>query len=267
MVGRVALDAEVDQREALRLAARDLVDRRVPGLDVDVGRRGGREDVALGLHADPARVAGEQDAVAEVADVVRGVARRRERLPADRVARGDADVRAPARARAPPEAVEVVAEQPARRRLEPRRVDEVRRADLGHPDGQLAGGAARSTRPRPRGRSGCARAAGAGCRSARGRARAGTPRAAAASSPARSRAARGRRRSRPRRRRSRASRPRKCRSSGYEHRRSLDARGQTRRGSPARRSRRRRTRSRRARSCRPAAGRRSTRSSARRAPR
>src|SRR5579862_10055617 len=35
----LALDTEVDERQPLRCATRDLVHRRVPHLDVDVGRR------------------------------------------------------------------------------------------------------------------------------------------------------------------------------------------------------------------------------------
>ena len=177
--------------------------RGVPGLDVDVGRRRGREDVARGLQADAARR--RRRAARRRGSRRRGAWRGpASGTPPSRPRRRSAmpDVRLGHRHELLPEAVEVVAVEPPRRGLEPRRVDEVRRADLGHPDGQLRDAAARSTRPRPRGRSGCARAAGAGCRSARGRARARPPRAAAASSPGRSRGARGRRRSRRRRRRS-----------------------------------------------------------------
>ena len=60
----VGLDAEVDQREPRRAATRDLGDRRVPRLDVDVGRRRDREDVARRLDAHARRVARVQRPVA-----------------------------------------------------------------------------------------------------------------------------------------------------------------------------------------------------------
>ncbi len=70
-------DAEVDEREALWLAARDLVERRLPRRDIDVRRRRRRHDRAAGQNAHAARVAGvERPVGVEVADVVRRVARR-----------------------------------------------------------------------------------------------------------------------------------------------------------------------------------------------
>ena len=144
--------------------------------------------------------------------MVRRVARRRERLPAEHVAVGDADVLLGHRRELAPERVEQVAVEAPRRALEPRRVDEVRRADLARPRRSDPGGGARAGRRRPRGRGGCARAAGGGRRRARGRARRARPRAPAASTSGRSRRARGRRRCRRGRRRSRVRAPPKWRS-------------------------------------------------------
>src|SRR5262249_17154014 len=129
--GDVGGDAEVDERELLGPAARDLCDRRVPRREVDVGRRRDRPDLRPRDDAYAARVAGEERPVTEVADVVRRVAGRRERLPAEQVALGEAHVLAGHRRELAPELVERRAVEPARRAFEAARVDEVRGADLG----------------------------------------------------------------------------------------------------------------------------------------
>ena len=69
--------------------------------------------------------------------MVRGVARGREHLPAEGLALGERDVRLGHRRELAPERVEPLAVEPPRRGLEPRRVDEVRRADRRDPDLQL----------------------------------------------------------------------------------------------------------------------------------
>ena len=99
--------------------------------------------------------------------MVRRVAGRRERLPAERPRRRrrGCSPRAPARAR--PRACRTGRRRAGARALEPRRVDEVRRAELGDPDLSARGARGRSSRPRPHGRGGCARGAGGGCRRAR----------------------------------------------------------------------------------------------------
>ena len=201
--GDVALDAEVDQREALRLAARDLVDRGVPGLDVDVGRRRGREDVALaaagGSRTRRRRAAGR-----------RGSSRRGAR-------RGPASGTPPSRRRrrrrsgcSPP--ASGTSSFQKRSKSSPNS----RRAEASSRDGSTRCGApisdtqTVSSGMAPHDRPGRARVVEVDVREqqvpdvgelevelARG-----TPRAAAASSPARSRGARARRRSRRRRRRS-----------------------------------------------------------------
>jgi hypothetical protein len=72
-------DAEVDQCEPLRAAELDLVDRPLPRLEVDLGRRRDRDDVTARYDADACRVARIEGAVrGEVADVVIRVARRGE---------------------------------------------------------------------------------------------------------------------------------------------------------------------------------------------
>ena len=88
----VLVHAEVDQRQPLGLAAAHLPDRLVPALDRDVRRRADGQHVGRARHADAGRVAGEQRAVSQVRDVVRRVPGRRERVPAEDVAVGDAHV-------------------------------------------------------------------------------------------------------------------------------------------------------------------------------
>ena len=98
-------DAEVDEREPLGSAALDLVERLLPRLDVDLGRRRRRHDEAAGQDAHAARVAGvERPVGVEVADVVGGVARRREAVEAEHAVPDGVDVLLPAPARARPRA-------------------------------------------------------------------------------------------------------------------------------------------------------------------
>jgi hypothetical protein len=130
VAGDVLGDAEVDEREPLGPAALDLVERLLPRLDVDLGRRRRRHDEAAGQDADPAGVAGvERPVGVEVADVVRGVARRREALEPDDAIPDGVDVLLRNRSELAPERVERVAVETASALLQPGRVDEVRRAD------------------------------------------------------------------------------------------------------------------------------------------
>src|SRR5581483_4259855 len=136
-IGEVALhvveDPEVDEREPVRRTALERRDRRLPCVDVDLGRRRRRHHVAAGRDSDACRVAGIERAVAdEVADVVRCMARRREAVEAEHVRADDADVRLGHGHELAPQRVEGVAVEPARAALEPFRIDEVRRADLGN---------------------------------------------------------------------------------------------------------------------------------------
>ena len=69
-------DAEMGQREPLRRAALDLVHRPLPGLEVDIRRRGHRQDVAVRHEAHAGGIAGIERSVAvQVADMVRRVTR------------------------------------------------------------------------------------------------------------------------------------------------------------------------------------------------
>src|SRR2546423_6233975 len=71
----VVRDPEVDQRERLRLAPLELVERAVPGLDVDLRWRSRRHYEAMRLDPDAGGVAAVRRPVAaDVHDVVGGVA-------------------------------------------------------------------------------------------------------------------------------------------------------------------------------------------------
>ena len=165
MVGARRRDAEVDQREPLGRAALDLVDRRVPGLDVDVGRRrrpGGRSATAgCGRRTRRPRAACRRGSSRRGARRGPGVGNASQ--PSD-VAVGDRGCSPPAPARARPRARRTRrrrAGAPSARAATGRR-GAARRPPRPRPSARDA--RARSSRPRPRGRGGCARAAGGGCR-------------------------------------------------------------------------------------------------------
>ena len=125
-------DAEVDQRQSLGCAPLDLVERPLPGLEVDLGRRRRRQHELARPDPYAGRVARVERALAvEVADVMARVAGAREGREPERLVADDVDVLARHRRELAPEPVEVVAVEPPRAALEPARVDEVRRADLG----------------------------------------------------------------------------------------------------------------------------------------
>ena len=105
-------------------------------LDVDIRRWRHGEDGAAGLGPDAARVAGEQDAVPDVADVVRGVTWRGERLPSEYVSLGEADAVLRHGGQLPVQLVESLAVEAAGRGLEPRGIGQVARPDRRDPDTQ-----------------------------------------------------------------------------------------------------------------------------------
>src|SRR5439155_26875767 len=96
-------------------AALDLVERLLPRLDVDLGRRRRRHDEAAGQDAYAARVTGVERPVGiEVADVVGGVARRREAVEPEHAILDRVDVLLGHRRELAPERVERVAVEAAR---------------------------------------------------------------------------------------------------------------------------------------------------------
>src|SRR5215213_3051445 len=124
-------DAEVDQREALRPSAVQLVERSLPCLQVELGRRGRRQDELAGLDPHARRVACVERAVGvEVADVMPRVPRRREAVETQHALADRVHVRLRHRRELAPETVEIVAVEASRAALEPRGVDQMRRADL-----------------------------------------------------------------------------------------------------------------------------------------
>src|SRR6266508_591044 len=75
---------EVDQGEPLGLVAEDLVERPLPALEIDVGRRSVGQNLARGEDPDAAGIAGvERFVFVQVADVVGRVPRSREAGEAD----------------------------------------------------------------------------------------------------------------------------------------------------------------------------------------
>ena len=140
--GEVALDvvedAEVDEGDAGGTAPLELVERPVPRLEVDLRRGRGGEDEPSGRDPHAERVAVvERPVVVQVGDLVGGVARGRDALEPEHVVAHHADVRLGHGRELAPELVEGVAVQAPRARLEPRRVDDVRRADLRDVDDQV----------------------------------------------------------------------------------------------------------------------------------
>src|SRR5207253_5024301 len=82
-------DAEVDERDAGGRPALDLVDRRVPRVDIDLGRGRRREDVAGRLDAHACSIARiERPVAVQVADVVRGMTGRRKAVEAENAVAG-----------------------------------------------------------------------------------------------------------------------------------------------------------------------------------
>jgi hypothetical protein len=133
MFQRVLDDAEMREAEPGRAPGCDLVQRLFPRFQVDVRRRGDREDERGGLDADAGRVSGIARAVgAQEGEVVRGVPRSRPRLEVENLVSDDLYRLFRNRRELAPETVEVVPVEPSGASFEPARIDEVRRADLAH---------------------------------------------------------------------------------------------------------------------------------------
>ena len=132
----VVEDAEVDQRETLGSAAADLVERGVPRLHVDVGRRRRRDDPDGWIDAHARCVTGEQEPVPQVADVMCRVTGAREAVEIEDPFADDVDVLLGDRHERSPEGVERVAVEASGTALEAGRVDEMGRADGRHVHGQ-----------------------------------------------------------------------------------------------------------------------------------
>jgi len=129
----VSLDAEVDEREPLRAAALNLVERALPCFDVDVRWRRRRHHVAAGQHPDARGVACVERAVAvEIANVVLRMAGRGPALETDDVVADDVHVVAGDCRKLAPEGVEGVAVELSRAPFEAVWVDQVGCADLGY---------------------------------------------------------------------------------------------------------------------------------------
>ena len=123
---------EVDQREPARRAPLDLVDRLLPGLEVDLRRRAGRQDEAPGRDPYARGITGVERAVGvEVGDVMPGVAGSREAFEPEDPVSDDVDVSLRHRSELAPKRVEARPVQPPGARLELRRVDQMRSPDLG----------------------------------------------------------------------------------------------------------------------------------------
>src|SRR4051812_35334385 len=115
-VGEVALDvvgdAPVDQGEPLGIPALELLQRLLPRVEVELGRRSRRHDEPARLDADTRGVARVERAVAvEVADVVRGVAGRGEAVESEHPLTDDVHVVLGHGCQLAPERVERIAVQ------------------------------------------------------------------------------------------------------------------------------------------------------------
>ena len=115
----VVREAEVDQRELLGSAPLDLLERAVPTLDVDVGRRRRRQHRPARLDPYSGCVARVERRAVEVADVVGGMAGRGEDLETRDAVGRDADVALGYGCKLAPELIERVPVQLARAPLEP----------------------------------------------------------------------------------------------------------------------------------------------------
>jgi uncharacterized membrane protein len=127
----VCEDAEVDQREPRGSAALRLRDRPLPGFEVDLGRRTGRQHEAPRLDPYAGRVTGVQGAVVvQVRDVMPRVSGCRKRFEPEHAVADDVNVRLRNRHELAIEPVQAVSVEAASAGLEPGRVDQVRGADL-----------------------------------------------------------------------------------------------------------------------------------------
>jgi hypothetical protein len=137
MLQRVLYDAEMREAEPGRAPGCDLAQRPFPRFQVDVRRRGHRDDERGRLDADASRVSGIASAVgAQEGEVVRGVPRSRPRLEVENPVSDHLYRLFRNRRELAPEAVEVVPVEPSGASLEPTWIDEVRCTDLAHIDPQ-----------------------------------------------------------------------------------------------------------------------------------
>src|SRR6185503_1102974 len=105
----------------------ELVDRALPGVEVDLRWRRYGPDGTLGHDPDTGRVARVERSLAiQIADVVGRVPRARETLQPEHRRPDDVHVLLRNRRQLAPEAVEIVAVEPPSAPLEARRIDEVR---------------------------------------------------------------------------------------------------------------------------------------------
>jgi hypothetical protein len=124
-------DTEVDEREPVRVAPFDFLERLLPEIEVELRRRRRRQHGAAWLDADARRVARiERPVAVEVGDVVRRVPGRREAIEAEDVFADDVHVLLRYRREFAPERVERVAVQPSRASFEALGRDQVRCPDL-----------------------------------------------------------------------------------------------------------------------------------------
>ena len=131
-------DPEVDEGEPLGLSAFDLVDRALPGLEVEVGWRSRRRDLPVRLDANACRITRVQRPVgAEIGDVMPGVPLRREGLQPEGHLADDADALLWHRRELAPEVVERIAVEAASAVFQLRRVNEMRGAELRDVDLEL----------------------------------------------------------------------------------------------------------------------------------
>jgi len=122
----------VDQREPVRVASLEVLDRALPLLEVEIRRGRWRQNGSAGVDANTRGVARiERPVAVEVGDVMRRVARGRKAREAEDAVAHDVHVVARHRSELTPERVECVAVEPACAALQSLGVNQVRRADLG----------------------------------------------------------------------------------------------------------------------------------------
>ena len=155
--------AEVGHGQPLGPPRPDRRDRLVPGLDVDVRRRRGRDRHRRRGIRTPPDVADERRAVVQIGDVMRGVTGRVGDLEAvveqPLAAAEQCDVVLGHRHHLAPQALHVVPVEPRGAVHQPRGVDQVARAALVDVDLAAPASAAPASRSRRRDRGGCGSAA------------------------------------------------------------------------------------------------------------
>src|SRR5687767_5841683 len=121
----------MDEGKPVRPAPFDLVDRALPGLEVELRRRARWHHERAASDSNARRVSCVQRAAGvEIRHVMPGMARCREAFETDDLVADHVDVLGRDWDELAPEPVERVAVEPAGARFEPRRVDHVRGSDL-----------------------------------------------------------------------------------------------------------------------------------------